>query len=370
MNFFFSYKRLTVDKSFLPIKERLDTLGLVIRDLRELIWFQRAELPVARDGLGAVFANKKIYAIGGRSDFGENSMIQTSDSFVDEYDPNDNTWVSKEKMLYPHTHHAVVAASDGKIYTLGGYIKISVETQNDPQYTVLASMGSISNMLQRYDPVTNQWKLMQAMPLFRVFPGAVATHNGLIFAIGGLGYNFVWPDLNQPPATPPDKYKYLAEVHKYDINTDSWVPVAPMPTARCGLAAVLGNDGLIYAIGGVDDECQRVATVEAYDPVADSWEKKADMPTPRSDLSAVVGSDGNIYAIGGVSEWDSIGTVEVYYPASNTWATGAPLQIDRLCFGATVTDEGMIYVIGGSQHTLNVGMSTRKFLSSVERSGL
>lgn len=362
------YKGVAVDKSILPLMERMETLGLMIKDLRKLWWAQQAELPIARDGLGVAYTNNKIYAIGGRSDFDEYSLVQSTASFVDEYDLNKDTWISKEKMIYPHTHHAVVTASNGKIYSLGGYIKISNETQNDPIYRGFASLGSISSLVQQYDTAKNEWKLMNRMPMPRVFHGAVATNNGSIYAIGGIGVVGIWPDSNKPPTNQTFKYKYLNEVNKYETQTDTWGYVAPIPTARCGIAAVLGKDGLIYAIGGVNDQCQRVATVEAYNPVTNSWIKKADMPTPRSDLSAVVSSDGNIYAIGGVSDFSTIKSVEVYNPKSNTWVTAEPLHIDRLCFGAAITDKNAIYVIGGSQH--NCDTNFRRFLSSVEKSTL
>jgi hypothetical protein len=44
---------------------------------------------------------------------------------------------------------------------------------------------------------------------------------------------------------------------------NSWTTVAPMPTAREQLAAALGPDGRIYAIGGGEGNVA-TATVEAY----------------------------------------------------------------------------------------------------------
>ncbi|MCP3967822.1 MAG: hypothetical protein GY718_15965 [Lentisphaerae bacterium] len=358
------YRNLAVDKTILPLTERLETLGLVIRKLRKLWWIQQAKLPVARDGLGVTYTNKKIYAIGGRSDFNEDSLVQSTTSFVDEYDPDKDTWISRKKMIYPHTHQAVVTESNGKIYSLGGYIKFSMETQSDPQYTILAIMGSISDMVQQYDPVKNEWKLMNRMPLNRVFHQAVATNNGFIYVVGGVGYNFTWPDPNHPSNQEP-KIKYLDDVQRYTPKTDIWESMAPMPTARYGLAVVLGKDGLIYAIGGINSQCKRVATVEVYNPSANSWSQVTDMPTPRSDLSAVVSSDGKIYAIGGVADFSTIKTVEIYDPKSDEWAIAEPITIDRLCFGATITENDLIYVIGGSQH--NSDINYHHFISSVEK---
>ena len=58
----------------------------------------------------------------------------------------------------------------------------------------------------------------------------------------------------------------LATVARYTPGDDAWEPVADMPTARDGLAAVaLG--GLIYAVGGQDDDGNFLASVERYDPL-------------------------------------------------------------------------------------------------------
>jgi Kelch motif len=45
---------------------------------------------------------------------------------------------------------------------------------------------------------------------------------------------------------------------------DFWTTVAPLPTARAGLAAALGPDGRVYAIGGSGNSSSAPTTVEAY----------------------------------------------------------------------------------------------------------
>jgi hypothetical protein len=65
---------------------------------------------------------------------------------------------------------------------------------------------------------------------------AAAATGGFIYGIGGS------------PTTSPSSP--LASVERYDPIADTWVAVAPMPTARSGLAAGAVN-GIIYAVGGV-----------------------------------------------------------------------------------------------------------------------
>ncbi len=138
----------------------------------------------------------------------------------------------------------------------------------------------------------------------------------------------------------------LATVEAYDLASDTWKTVAPMPTARWGLAAAVGPDGHIYAIGGYANG-RYLATVEAYDPASDTWETVAPMPTARYFLAAAVGPDGRIYAIGGYANGRYLATVEAYDPASDTWETVAPMPTARYALAAAAGPDGRIYAIGG-----------------------
>ncbi len=63
-----------------------------------------------------------------------------------------------------------------------------------------------------------------------------------------------------------------------------------MPTARYGLAAAAGSDGLVYAIGGSEnsnygsDNSNYLNTVEAYDPRTDTWTTRAGLAVGRCFL--------------------------------------------------------------------------------------
>lgn len=119
------------------------------------------------------------------------------------------------------------------------------------------------------------------------------THGGMFYAIGGRGC-----------ATPTGVCDNLEQ---YDPAAASWTTLAPMPTARAGLAAaVVGN--AIYAIGGrtaTGGPCSQwppftteLATVERYDIDHGVWTTVASLPSPRSDLGAIA-HGGKIYVFGG-----------------------------------------------------------------------
>ena len=74
-------------------------------------------------------------------------------------------------------------------------------------------------------------------------------------------------------------YDVLSSVERYDPATNAWEAVAPMGTARWGLAvAVL--DGKLYAVGGRGGGV--LSSVERYDPALGAWEAVALMGTARS----------------------------------------------------------------------------------------
>jgi N-acetylneuraminic acid mutarotase len=97
-----------------------------------------------------------------------------------------------------------------------------------------------------------------------------------------------------------------------------------MHVARSDLAAAIGVDGTVYAIGGIDASVTYLNDLEGYIPATNTWTTLASMRTARADLAAVRRPNGRIYAIGG-QYYDSsnvqhvLSTVEVYWPSGNSW---------------------------------------------------
>lgn len=135
-------------------------------------------------------------------------------------------------------------------------------------------------------------------------------------------------------------------------SEDSWVSLAPMPTARMQFGAAAA-DGKIFAIGGQDGIGRYLSTNEMYDPVSNTWVKRTSMPTPRVNFGIAV-YDNKIYVIGGAIGVDPSGNGnalktaanEVYDPITDTWETKASLPTPRHGLTATVAN-GKIYAISG-----------------------
>jgi hypothetical protein len=187
-----------------------------------------------------------------------------------------------------------------------------------------------------YHAATGAWSPATQLPVPRAGLAAVTGHDGLIYALGG------WP--------------HGDAVTAYDPKSDTWIPKAAMLTPRWQLGAVTSPDGLIYAIGGANNQQGLLASVEIFDPTKGTtggWEVGPPLPLPLAGVAAAVGPDGLIYAIGGAAQGvnEAVAQAEVYScdPKNPTahWVPQAPLQTARGFVGAATGPDGRIYAIGG-----------------------
>jgi hypothetical protein len=267
-------------------------------------------MPTARGGPAVTRgADGRLYAIGGR-------IGGVATNAVEAYAPSIDTWSSVASLPLARTRLA--AAHDGTlVYAMGGSIP-----------------SGVTGELDAYDPGTNTWMVRTSMPTPRKSLAAAAA-GGNIYAIGGE--NIV---SNAP--------NYLDTVEEYVPVSDTWTTVASLPNPRSGLAATLGPDGRIYAIGGYDPNCACTTDVTAYSPTSNTWTTVASLPTGRRFLDAVTGAEGLIYAIGGLTDSSTDTTeVDVYDPSTNTWSTGPSLNTARDSLGVAKDTNGEIFAVGG-----------------------
>ena len=136
-------------------------------------------------------------------------------------------------------------------------------------------------------------------------------------------------------------------VEYYDPSSNLWTPVsAPGITKR--EMAVVTLQGLLYVVGGRDENDIALSTVQRYNPDADQWEEVSSLSSPRSDMCAV--AHGNyLYAIGGRRVGlEILGIVERFDPRENTWENLPSLLTER-SFASGVGVKGKVFVFGGLQ---------------------
>uniref|UniRef100_A0A3Q3JSM2 Kelch-like protein 20 n=1 Tax=Monopterus albus TaxID=43700 RepID=A0A3Q3JSM2_MONAL len=256
--------------------------------------------------------------------------------------------------------------------------------------------GDAISSVERYDPQTNEWRMVASMSKRRCGVG-VSVLDDLLYAVGGhdgssylnsvercgmIIQAFYW------------KYKFfllccsmfilstslhslLLTIRKVQLfeffslfffflffffscldmmKTNQWSSdVAPTSTCRTSVGvAVLG--GYLYAVGGQDGvSCLNI--VERYDPKENKWTRVASMSTRRLGVAvAVLG--GFLYAVGGSDGTSPLNTVERYNPQENRWHTVSPMGTRRKHLGCAVYQD-MIYSVGGRDDTTELSSAER-----------
>jgi hypothetical protein len=153
-----------------------------------------------------------------------------------------------------------VVTFDGKIYAIGG------------------SMNSIYGRInERYDPKTDKWTTLAAMPTPRT-GFATVIYEGKIYCIGGAV-----PYIG--PGAAVSSFTDVVEV--YDPVNDLWSKKTALPTASSPVACVINNQLFVITHGG---------QMYAYNPSDDSWSSKASLPVSINYVTTRIIND-QIFAI-------------------------------------------------------------------------
>jgi N-acetylneuraminic acid mutarotase len=206
----------------------------------------------------------------------------------------------------------------------------------------------------KFDPGSGQWSKLPSNPM--------PVHHGAAVGVGRKFY--VFGGFRLPDSGKSNWYP-VNNAWVFDLDSQTWSPLPPMPTPRGALAAEAVG-GKIYVIGGAripdgmnmpdglygGGPTELLGTNEMFDTETNTWKTLRPMPTPRNHHSvAEVG--GKIYAIGGrvgscfSNGWSSnVWVNEEYDIASDTWTSRAPMPSARSGTAVAVLN-GRIHVLGG-----------------------
>lgn len=197
-------------------------------------------------------------------------------------------------------------AFEGKIYIFGGW---------------MSGSSTATQQVDMYDPAANKWTTLGYMPVPHTHAGlAVDAANRTFYFAGGLYGSF--------PGTVTNK------VFKYDVATNKYSEMDPMPSNHEGGALVFLNNKLHWIGGAGDERSVNVADHLVLDlgNQAAGWTSAAPMPDARDHFAHVV-LDGKIIAIGGEFGHDKFhiqqNLVDSYDPATDTWTRLASIPQAR-----------------------------------------
>jgi len=221
-------------------------------------------------------------------------------------------------MPVPRSHLSAVGLN-GAVFVVGG-----------------SPRGGASSLgFERYEPSTDRWTSLAALPVGTDHSAAAAAGSS-IFVLGGT---FERPSIRAYRIDVPS-----AGASDVELVAMRWRSISALPEPRAAGGAVAVGDR-IYLVGGFDAERRELKTAYVYDTADDAWRRIADLPTPREHL-AVADHNGQVCAIGGhLGNGIPMSTVECYDPATDRWSASSPLPKPASDFAAASL-QGAIWTAG------------------------
>ncbi len=232
-------------------------------------WENRTAIPATIYRQQANVVDNKIYVIFGQQP-SVLSIINPSDvNYV--YDPTTDSWSTMASIPTPVEGYAS-AVLENKLYIIGGG-------------TGTSTPNNATNLVQIFDPETNQWT--NGTPILTgVFHAAACSTSGLIapkriYVVGGsLRYDGGGLSVDTSARTATN----LTQV--YDPATGSWSLAASISESRRSFSLINVND-VLYAVGGVNGN----AAIERYIPIGYD-ESLLPTPVPTPTASPTPAPDG------------------------------------------------------------------------------
>ncbi|MCS7032863.1 MAG: hypothetical protein NZ561_02585, partial [Phycisphaerae bacterium] len=153
-------------------KDRADHWALNLDNL-SAGWITRAPMPAARNHFGAAAVGGFAYAVGGQTGQDLQAVFHAN---VYRYDPVSNTWTSVASLPSPARSHANASTfvHKGRILSIGGEVA---------NYSPVAHVDA-------YNPATNTWSRLTALPTRTTAGIAASFGDTIIFTTGAAGGQF------------------------------------------------------------------------------------------------------------------------------------------------------------------------------------
>lgn len=209
-------------------------------------WRVMKPMKVTRSNIGLVALDGLLYAVGG---YDGRSPIRT----VECYDPQANGW----KFVSPMNNQrdgACVVTEGRYIYAISGY----------DGHSYLSSV-------EMYDPSSDAWASGAVAPIIeRRQDAMVAVVENKIYVVGGYHGN-----------------TFLPTCEALDLDKNEWNFMASLSSPRYQAGVAVLNRK-IYVCGGWSENGVVTASVECYDVATDCWAMVMPLPTPAAARTTFV----------------------------------------------------------------------------------
>lgn len=192
--------------------------------LRAGAWVELPRLARPRGAAAAVAVGDRLVLAGGRD---ASRLVAPTEIY------DGAAWHDAAPIPAPRDHLAM--ASDGRVAFAVGGRRLGPD--------------ALSAQLDRYDPATDAWATLAAMPTARGGLGA-AVAGGRLVAAGG-----------------EDSSRTFAQVEAYDVAAGAWSALPDLPSPRHGLALATVGPVVVALVGGVQAGVAPSARAEALSPL-------------------------------------------------------------------------------------------------------
>ena len=278
-------------------------------------WEFTEPMPTAREGLAVAQLDGKIYAIGGKNQWGYFAL-----DIVEIFDTSTNRWTTGPPIVNSRIYSAA-AVHDGRILLFGGRAGFWLVDE-----------------VEMYDPEIGHWEVVGNM--YSREGLSATTYGDSIIVLGGK----------------ENMWTYSPYANIYDPISLCWgdsLPFYPIP--RAGHGAVVIGDSL-FILGGVAyGLLSNVSLYDGYD-----WQEFRNLPYELGNTGAAV-IDNSIFVVGGNIGFEATNKVLQFCITDNSWLEIDTLSTAREYHGVIAYDD-KLYTIGGGQGDY----FDRDYLASVE----
>lgn len=228
-------------------------------------------------------------------------------------------WVPMPPLPAGPRQEVGVASVGGEIYVVGGITSTAVGVR----------------LVEAFEPTTRRWRRKADLPI-PLHHVAVAATERFLYAVGGF-------------AAPG--FRPVADVFRYDPETDTWTSLPPLPQA-VGAAAAAVVAGKLHVLGG-SGASGSVAAHRVYDLATGSWSAAAGLPEAVNHLAAVVWKE-TLWIVGGRRDGSGLSNSAGLYrydAVEDRWLPGPTLPTARSGHAAAVVGDWLV-VFGGEVNPL------------------